>query len=419
MNKFILVGQICGVGGWQTYNKNKAALMSGLGWDVAFVCPGKDCNGENIKLLDLNKYPYMFLEELSFYPSYFSVKRRREVVERIRSLISGATEKDEIIIETNAICPALWGEYISKELGAKHLPLLVYSVFPKITTEVKKYLDFKYSRRELVTMYNNGLHELLADVREVPVSGAYVVDPLTYNEYADDGKDYEALLKTHDYDWVVGSIGWLDKKYISEFINQLYSFAAEHSNKKILFIVVGNSTTGDKEQMITEKLGDLQSVRCELMGSIAPLPSNLITLFDVCVASHGCAVISDTLGVTTVQMLDDRDIPTGVMGYTLTEWPYDLCTANKEPVGWFLEATLVRGEYRKCDHVPLPLNTIYKAANQGHISFLAGADKDNEYYDITGIREPGMKNAVKRILVRTLGAGSVIRLKDSCKWTRG
>ena len=98
MKKFIIIGQILGVGGWQTYNKNKAALVSSLGWDVAFVCPGKDNNGVKIKLPDLKNYPHLFIEELSFYPSYFPAKKRREVVYKVRDLISRGTEIDEIII---------------------------------------------------------------------------------------------------------------------------------------------------------------------------------------------------------------------------------------------------------------------------------------------------------------------------------
>ena len=59
------------------------------------------------------------------------------------------------------------------------------------------------------------------------------------------------------------------------------------------------------------------------MGSIAPVPSNLVKLFDVSVSSYGCAMITDKLGVTTISMHDPENIPLGIVSYTITDSPFN------------------------------------------------------------------------------------------------
>ena len=405
MKKYVIIGYVFGIGGWQTYMNNKLLLMQENGWEPYALSNGILFDDKNY-LPGLEKYqPNRFFEFSMFpYPSDLPTRRLEELRARVSRIID-YHEGDEIIFETTKLEMFLWAEYLAQAFGGRSICVEVSNRFARYGRPMLDFFYFKEQRTELLMMLKTGLHELFEGYREYPRVIDDNVGALTESEYADDGKDYRSLLNVDQSDYVIGTVGWLDKGYYSVLMDEVVRFAQANKDKKVQFIVVGKSSTGAVEQQYRAKAAQADNLRLDILGPIAPVPSNLVSLFDVSVASYGCATITDKIGVKTIAMHDPDPIPLGILSYTITKGPFNTRVNEDKTICDMLTDILVN---RICDRM---VYTPYKSRGvedqkKLHLKKLNDMPEKIEYYDISGLHNPGadLKYRVWLLIYRFLGS---------------
>jgi len=196
-------------------------------------------------------------------------------------------------------------------------------------------------------------------------------------------------------------------------------FAGKYPEKKVLFVIVGSSSTGMMEKQFLSSLTNIPNIDLKLMGAISPLPSNLIRLFDVCVASYGCAIISDKLRIPTIMMLDDDHIPLGIMGYTLRNWPYTLNRVNwDKPISGLMSDVLSGHICDQMEYQSTDYGVDYSTEEERHVVLLEASAKEKSYYDVTKIKDPRVKRRIIAFASRIMGMKNIERLRRVKTWLK-
>lgn len=324
--RYLLMGQLSGIGGWQLYVKARAAYLRSEGYDVLLlsIFPEKD-----IKIKVFNEFKRIFVPETHIPPASFSQKQRKKILDNIFSFIgkNGVVNGDEFFIEATDMNLSMWGELIAKHYNAKCFNFLLHSHFKQPTVDVQKFFYFKYLREELAGMQASTLPTLfrLSDYEE-EIESRYL-RAVSDNQITKENvlpQEYEFIeSKKKEGFFVVAYFGALEKPHFYELCDFIRIFAYNHENRKFLFVSVGSSSRkkSEKFQKNLEKKCD----NCLTMNipSLFPVPQNLFGLFDLCIASHGCATVAWRCGVLTIRLMDDVTlIPHGIMGihvFDLTE----------------------------------------------------------------------------------------------------
>ena len=147
MKYIFLTFSMAGVTGAPSYVNNKVKWLLSNGWNVIVIDHyGRlTLNGEII-LENLIQFRNNRLLELFFPPSYFTQKQRKNIVDRLCSIIGN---DEDYVIETNSTRLALWGELLAKRLHAKHLILLVGEHIHLQNERQFEYLNFKFKYLKL------------------------------------------------------------------------------------------------------------------------------------------------------------------------------------------------------------------------------------------------------------------------------
>ena len=382
MKKYIILGCIYGIGGWQTYTANKCKLMQSEGWAVCVITHRRRTNSDILPVLE--QFENNYLPELKFpYLSELSEKVKERVVDEIKRLIQ--YNNDEIIVEATILDLFLWAEYLAQKLNGRSVCVEVSNRFKKYPDSTLNFFDFKAKRGELMMMSKTGLHELFAGYIDYPEIDNHTVGALTQNEYKYDGKDYKTLLDTSSYDYIIGTVGWLNKGYYKALIDEVIKFCEQNPEKKVQLIVIGKSTKGDIENIYIQKSSGVKNLKLSMMGSIAPVPSNLVKLFDVSVSSYGCAMITDKLGVKTISMHDPEDIPLGILSYTITEVPFNRRVNFDKTIYDMLTDILINKVCDQMERKDFPYVTVDEQ-KKIHLQHIRELPPEIEYYDVMSLK---------------------------------
>lgn len=410
MKKYVILGQLFGIGGWQMYINNKLIYCEQEGWDIYALSTGITSSKNFDYLPLLAKYRFNNFIEFAFTPSSLTSKQRLSVINRVKKMINFHCE-DQIIFESTTEKLLLWTELLANTMNAKSICVNVKNRFHTYNSDFTNFFLFKKERGEFLMMINNGFHDLFSGFKDYPISENQVVSPLTYNVFYDDLKDYSEYLRVKKYDFIIGTIGWLDKPYYHELGHQIKIFANRYTDKKTLFIIIGSSMKGNIENEYRELFVNIENVDVEFMGSMHPIPSNLVRIFDVCIASYGCAVIADKLNVKTIMMHDDDDIPLGIMGYTLKKWPYVLNRTNTEKqIFEVLTDILIKKVCLNATH--LSSNYGVDSINEAkkHFEFLDKSSQNKEYYNVLNIHEPSKRKRQIVFLSKIIGMKNITKI---------
>lgn len=411
MKKFVILGYIYGIGGWQTYINNKLKLMKANGWEVYAINNGMSRMVGCGMLTGLEIFQNNDVYTLCFpYPSEVGDKLRHEVIMKIGRLINYEKD-DEIIFEATLLDLFMWAEFLAKQFKGRAICVEVSNRFRKYCNSTLDFFYFKEKRGELMMMSKTGLYELFNGYIDYPKIDINNVGALTQDEYEDDGKDYVSLLKTDKANFVIGTVGWLDKGYYKILIDEVIKFAKRHPDKKVQFIVIGNSKTGDIESDYKRKAKQASNVVLNMMGAIAPIPSNLVKLFDVSVASYGCATITDKLGVKTIVMHDPDPIPLGILSYTITEPPIQERVNFDKSISDMFEDILVNDFCNKHPYTAYKSISIDKQGAK-HLMRLNQVEPKLKYFNIEHLPNSDVSNQhkVKVLLVKIFGEKFIQRL---------
>ncbi|MBQ8780987.1 MAG: hypothetical protein IJZ72_04885 [Oscillospiraceae bacterium] len=405
-----MLGYIYGVGGWQTYISNKLKLMKENGWDVYAISNDLvKMKGDMLPFLET--YKNNRIDAFSFtYVSELKKALVDETCSRVKEMIN-FNDGDEVIVEATVLYLFLWAEYLAQSMNGRSICVETSNRFAKYCNETLDFFHFKAQRGELLFMSKTGLREVFDGYIEYPEIDNNSVGALTQDEYADDGKDYKAMLKTDEYDYVIGTLGWLDKGYYKILIDEVIKFCNAHTDKKVQFIVIGNSLKGNIEKEYEQKAADIPNLKLSLMGAIAPVPSNLIKLFDVSVASYGCASIIDKLGVTTISMHDPEYIPLGILSYTIIKAPFNARINFDKTIYDMLSDILIDKLCDRMEKKPFPTPEV-EQQKKTHLERIASLPEKIEHYDVMKLKctNANLKHKIKVMFYKIFGIKATLKL---------
>lgn len=393
----ILTALITDIGGGQIYTKNKYLYLQENGWDVVVFSAEY---GNVIMIDELRNFENNIVYELKHPPYLFSKKTQNIIVNDIviRSLLDN---KDEIIVESQTIATALWGELIAKKLKCKHFIFLLMELYGNMHVSTMDYLNFKHKRKELVGITNKSLELLFKNYKTLEQSEKYFLNAVCSNSVEDvDNPIIDSISKM---DINIGCISRLQKPYIDTMIDEIVRFAKRNNKKSIQLVLVGGSPYIKTEQKIINKVKSANNIKLIMTGRLFPIPRKLFKIMDIFIGVSGSAQASASEGVLTM-ILDVRDHkPIGLLGYDTQNCLY-ADTKTNASISTILDNVLIKEQLHN-NYQKMNINikiTDFRNEFNNHLEFLQTSASDKEYYVIK-TKNIGIKNKTKKALVIIMG----------------
>ena len=410
MKYIIFTGTITRVGGAQIYVKNKVNYMKSLGWDVYVF---SDLDGP-VLINGLSEFKNAIIPELNYYPNYFSNKECKNIISNILSLIDMKNDDNNVVIESNTGVISLWAEIVASKLNAAHFAFLLDENID-VDEGFKDFLYFKYKRNELALINEKIYYELFDDPKYELIHSAEVLGVTCSNVVEDISDPRFDDIPYDQYDYVICSLGRLNKGYIPNMIDGFYDFSKKHPDKSIAFIFIGDQPAGffpDMKEVINQKFSDLSNVTIYQMGYVYPVPESFFKHIHAGVGCSGGARVMYKMMVPTVSIDASDNLPIGILGYTTTNTLYH-DKEERKTLPDLLEQILIEG---LSDDGFIP-SEVTKAedAFKGHIEFISRMSSIHDYYDVLSVKIKGKKNKVKKIFISTLGLKKYKSIKEKFK----
>ena len=380
---YVILGYINSVGGWQLYIAHKLEYLKKTGWDTSVLAYQINKNEKiDIKIDALKPYKDNILCD---FQKSLKGAFKRDVKKTVNLFLSKIgvdfDDYDEIIIESTSIAFAQWGEEIAKRIGARHFIYSVYAHYNySFVPSLRPYLYYKYRRGEVATVRKNGLTEMFGDYAVISDSEKFFLLPGCIADIIEDEIDYKKKYELENCDYIIAMFGWLDKFYTENTLKEICIFAENNPAKKIGLVVIGGTSFEKKIIRFRNILSNASNIVYNFLGTVIPVPKNLFKIFDVCIASSGCARISYNLGTKTILMKDEEDLPYGILGHTVF-YPniYDKRCTDKQ-VSELLTDILINNEYNEMAEGYKTTITHDEVFKQ-HIDLIHCANPVMEYYD--------------------------------------
>ncbi len=329
-----LTNSIGGISGGSIYVRNKAVWLQEQGWDVvAFDSTG--IVNLPVVIDELKLFANNRILELSFHPLWFSKSKRKEILKRI---IAKLPSKENVVIESNKLILAEWGELIAQEIEGKHLVFLIGEHEIIEDKESFDFASFKSERMELFSINPVAYQKLFpsCDKQEAELHwwNAKVDAPVI-----DIANDILDSLPQSDYTF--GHFGRC-KPYIKNVIEGVNSFAQKHPSYTFYLIFLGVEKLPEKEMY---GLTADNVYEC-FVPSQYPLPLSFFRRCNVIFGTAGCARIAYEQGTKVISMNVMTEQPLGLMGYTTKDLSYDsgLQTEYKTVEEW-LDDIIIEKKY--------------------------------------------------------------------------
>lgn len=295
---------ICQVGGAEQYIYNKCKFLKANGYKVHVFSGLK----RKIVVPGLRKYQKECLPCVMFLPSTFTDK---EVYKNVELMLKNIDFKDgdEVIIESNGIAEALWGELLAKRLKCKNLYIDINEFF-NFDIEKKKYARFKMKRKELFGITSSSVSAMLND--DITINYSEHINASCIN-VVDDCK-YERLNEiVFDDHYTIGYLGRIAKDCVPVIVDELCKYI--HNNPKTDYNIIFIGTK-DRENVsyIETRLNEYKNVTVHFTDSMYPVSRELIHKVDVFVSTAGSAFVTYFDGIPTVIVHPVQGYAVGIMG---------------------------------------------------------------------------------------------------------
>lgn len=342
-----LTNTLGGYTGGPSYVRNKKIWLQEHGWEViAFDSTGH--SNVPIQFIELLKYNDNRIEELFYHPSWFNKKTRKNVVRRILDKIK--VDFTDIVIESNTVILAEWGEIVSKTINAKHLIYLIEENVRITNINTFKFLLHKYKYQELFSISAKAFQALW---------GNYMIienPEINYWNAMSIIKPIDIAVKELDNvnhaDYTITYFGRY-KNFVPNIIEQVCIFANNYNNKTINFILFGISTLSE---VLINRIKNVTNIRLYLFSGKFPIPKRIFEISDVIVATAGCASIAVGENVKTVSYNVETNLPIGVMKYTTVRSSFSdpLIPDTDKALNEILVDILINKIYDKASSLELP-----------------------------------------------------------------
>lgn len=391
------------VGGAQIYSLNKLRYYRKEGWDTILL----HANLRGAIVIDeMNKYKDCYVDEFKFISCLFSEKKVNTLINKIVKTYQ-LTDYSTIIIESHNIETSTWGELIAERVGAKHFVFLL-SEFPIIKPRtLYEFLLMKYNRGELAGIAKKSISTLFKGYMDVCDSDNHCLSAICSNSF---GKVDSSKMPSFDkYDFLLASVGRMDKPYLLDAMDEILVFAKKYRNKNIALLFIGDGDSTVKKN-IYKKLLNSNNVQYKITGPIYPIPINLIKAPHLFFGVAGSCIVSQKLGKLTVSFDVNDHQSIGFYGITTMSTTYRKENEPSLRFSQLLEQALIEKKYKesRCEENTIP---IIDVDFTNHKIFLNKSSKRSEYYDILKTHLT-IKEYLKKILILLFGVNISFIIKE-------
>jgi hypothetical protein len=369
----ILSPGIWDMGGAQMYTRNKLKYLKENSYDVNLFHGG--VKGGKILIEDLLEYKKNRYFHLN-YPAYLFNERTQEKVLALICKQVKATSS-EFIIESHSIANSTWGELLAKRLKAKHIIYLLSEKSSIRNKSAYKFFKFKLERKELVGIQEKSIPLLFRGWEHIGVDKSYMLLANCMNVV--ENISFSKLSKVPDSDYIIGSIGRVNKLFLLNILDDIIAFIKEHKNKSFTLVLIGGEpSNSNATKQIKEKFSNIKNVSLYVTGYIYPIPKELILFCDVYISSAGSCYVSNSLGVPTISIDSNDHKPIGILGKTTSNTIF----RNNEPqleLPNLLEEIIIKRVYVK---EPIDETDDWNIDFSDHLQFITASNNSKSYFEV-------------------------------------
>lgn len=425
MKKYLLLGSINGIGGWQLYLDARASHLADSGYEVYILYATAEKVYGPIKLKALKRAKTVFCGEVMFQnPNLLGRKYAMTVVEYVRAAIDYQMD-DQVFVESTSMPFSLWGELLAKELHGVNFTYLLHSHIENVAPPLLKYFAFKYRQGLLAGMSKKTLPDLfrgyitIDDGKECAIAASWK-SPLC--DCAECRELFDRLcVDLPNDDDVIGYFGTLNKPHFREVCRIIRRFADENQERNVLFLSIGSSFDHCAEQYQKDLAAGSRNLKCINIPELYPVPQQLFQRMDVCIGSWGSSIVAARGGALTIRLENDVvATPQGIIGITLKHFPYYTEDSCGESLLAILEKAIVRGVYNGIEMVAPPAAVDYHLLQRTEDEVIRPFDCSGQrqvYYDVFSIPPHTQKEKVKYWGYKLLGCTAMealLRGKRRC-----
>ncbi len=407
MKKYILLTYaITNIGGSQIYTRNKAKYLKERGWDVDVY----SYQDGNIYIDDLIEYKSGIIKELKYPVFYFTKGEIKRILKKKFSQLKNHSYS-ELIIETNSIGLATWGEYLAKYLNCKHIIYLLAEHYSS-NQDTYNFLSFKNQRKELAAAHTETLQNLFSQYNHDLNNSELVSLRANCTNVVED--IYHPLINKINTEYItIGSIGRLEKPFLKSNLLELRKYFETNKEQKYNLILIGGSPKSSKCVNTYKKIfRDTNNVNLFITGYIYPIPLKLLQCVDVFISSAGSAYLSYKYGIPTISIDSQTYLPIGILGVSTFKSTFGTVENKKYNLFDLLDEILTNTN--KYSGTGITKST-EKLDYSSHLDFIKNSNQNKAYYPLNNIKLKASDMIKKYILtifgVKTLKFISVLRLK--------
>ena len=387
---------IYGISGVPKYLDNKVRFLFQNGFDVFIFSALKLKNSKLIMHFNASSH---ISPALMYHPSYFKISEINEVLTHMLSVI-GCDKEDTIYIESTSIASAEWGELLAKEINGKHV-LFNLQEKHEYSEEERKFLRFKFNRKELCGIVKTSVQDMLKD-KSIQFEDWMKISAYCNNVVADCEDKFSSLL-LQDANLSFGSIGRLEKSCVLPLLRGIIDYCSLHEGKYNLVMIGGGTRNSVKK--IRNLLEPHSNINLIITDYIYPIPRSLLRNIDVFISTAGASGASFYERRPTIRVHPIFGYSVGIMGYTFkaTNSMYDPPTISlPETIEQIINEKdkIIYGD-NTTDSYEEKMRTEFER----QVSFFSNCGSACEYYDTSNLAPiKSLKSLIFSIMGKILGS---------------
>lgn len=373
-----------------TYNKFR--YLSSHGWDVnIFFCN----EAKSFLLSDLEQFKENRIPDLIYGISYLPYREQDKIVQRITK---GITKEDEVVVESHLYNMGIWGELIAARTRAKNILNFMEENIHQVNGDEAVYLEYKMKRYEILNASVKSFHRYYGNKYKNGYAAythnymrAYCSNVVTHT--------VQSEIKIPKADFNILSIGRIDKPYVLPTFSEVKKFVLLHPENTFNLVVIGGAPKDNAEKNIRGLFKEVSNVLLCMLGYMYPVPSNLVDMNDVAIASANSILVPSDEGVPTIAIDIHDNLPIGIYGRTTRNI---FSRDNESPctVVGLLEDVLIKRKYLKTEPVISDEEAEMEAVFEKQVEFLKLSPGDGASYDVRSLYpwNKRLANQTKRYL---------------------
>lgn len=339
----ILTRSITGLSGNPRYVNNKCKLLKEAGWNPIVVW---NYNSGNIELEHVKPFKQNVLHELQFFPCWYSKIVQESILKKIINIIDC---NDELIIESNKLQLAAWGELLAKRCNAKHI---IFITSEGIKLENRSSFDFFYRKllkKELFTINEGSVQKLFQKFITIKEPEKYCWAAAPGVEVQE--KTFPQFDQMPPSDYVISHFGRY-KPYFKEMVNEIKSFITQNPSYSFNLFFLGDVSKSECD--LVQIFTGVRNVNVFVHPPMSIIPQIFFKKSHLVIATAGCASIAWQNKSKVISMDVQTHKPLGLLGYTTLDTNVDSKRFdNKFSLSEWLEKILIEKiSFRELSNIP-------------------------------------------------------------------